>query len=77
MILIFMLNKLSRSDRVDKVQETEAFLTIKDHHEIFPHTVSFRLINPSKSDTKKISKSLLNTINKNILKQANGKKQRK
>ena len=77
MILIFMLNKLPRSDRVDKVQETEAFLTIRDHHEIFTHTISFRLINPSKSDTKKISKSLLNTINKNILKQANGKKQRK
>ena len=43
-----MLNKLPRSDRVDKVQETEAFLTIRDHHEIFPHTISFRLINPSK-----------------------------
>ena len=71
-----MLNKLPRSDRVDKVQETEASLTIRDHHEIFPHTISFRLINSSKSDTKKISKSLLNTINKNILKQANGKKQR-
>ena len=53
------------------MQETEAFLTIKDHKEGFPHTLSFRLINPSKSDIGKISKSLLDTINKNIIKQSN------
>ena len=45
------------------MQETEAFLTIKDHNEGFPHTLSFRLINPSKSDIREISKSLLDTIN--------------
>ena len=53
------------------MQETEAFLTIKDHNEGFPHTLSFRLINPSKSDIEKISKSLLDTINENILKRTN------
>ena len=56
---------------VEKMQETKAFLTIKDHKEGFPHTLSFRLINPSKSDIGKISKSLLDSINENILKQTN------
>ena len=64
-------HKLEIDDRVEKMQETEAFLTIKDHKEGFPHTLSFRLINPSKSDIGKISKSLLDTINENILKQTN------
>ena len=53
------------------MQETEALLTIKNHKEGFPHTLSFRLINLSKSDIGKISKSLLDTINENILKQTN------
>ena len=42
---------------VEKMQETKAFLTIKDHKEGSPHTLSFRLINPSKSDIGKIGKS--------------------
>ena len=50
------------------MQETEAFLTIKDHKEGFSHTLSFRLTNPSKSDIGEITKSLLDTINENILK---------
>ena len=53
------------------MQETEVFLTIRDHKEGFPHTLSFRLIDLSKSDIGKISKSLLDTINENILKQTN------
>ena len=56
---------------VEKTQETEAFLSIKDHKEGFTHTVSFCLINPSKSDIGKISKSLLDTMKENILKQTN------
>ena len=63
--------KLEIHDRVEKMQETEAFLTIKGHKEGFPHTRSFRLINPSKSDIEKISKSLLDTTNENILKRTN------
>ena len=53
------------------MQEAEAFLTVKDQKESFPHTLSYRLINPSKSDIGKISQSLLDTINANILKQTN------
>ena len=53
------------------MQEAEAFLTIKDRKEGFTHTLSFRLINPSKSDIGKINKYLLDSINGNILKQTN------
>ena len=60
--------QLKIDDRVEKMQETEAFLTIKDHKEGFPHTLSFHRINASKSEIGKIIKSLLDTINENILK---------
>ena len=63
--------KLEMDERVEKMQETEAFLTIKDHKEGFSHTLSFCLMNSSKSDIGKISKSLLDTINENILKETN------
>ena len=65
------MQKLEIDDRVEKIKEIEAFLTIKDHKEGFPHSLSFRLINPSKSDIGKTSKFLLDTINENILKQTN------
>ena len=41
------------------MQETEAFITVKDHKENFPHTLSFTLINPSISDIGKISKTVI------------------
>ena len=56
---------------VEKMQETEAILAIKNNKEVFPHTLSFRLINPSKLDIRKINKSLLDTINENVLKPTN------
>ena len=61
MILILPLKKIADKlkiyDGVKKIQETEEFLTIKDHKEVLPHTLSFCLLNPSKSDIGKISKS--------------------
>ena len=75
MILILPLKKIADKlkiyDGVKKIQETEEFLTIKDHKEVLPHTLSFRLLNPSKSDIGKISKSLLDAMNENILKYSN------
>ena len=44
--------------------ETEAYITVKDHQEGFPHKLSFRLLNPSISDIGKISKNILDRINK-------------
>ena len=53
--------------RIEKMEETEAYITVKDHKEGFPHKLSFRLINPSKFDKGKISKNLLDNINKILI----------
>ena len=58
--------KLAIDDRVQRMQENEAFITLKDHKEGFPHRLSFRLINPTKSEIGKISKTLLDKINVSI-----------
>ena len=68
--------ELSIDDRVEKLLETEACITIKDHKEGFPHKLSFRLLNPSKSDIGNISKKILDRINKLLIPlhmQTNGK----
>ena len=59
--------KLSIADRVEVMQETEAYITIKDHKDEFPNKMLCRLINPSKPNIGKISKTILDTINKNIV----------
>ena len=55
--------KLPISDRKDKIQETEAYITIKDHKKYFPNKISCLLINPSKCSVGKISKVVLDKIN--------------
>ena len=59
--------KLKLHDRIQQFQETEAFILVKDHKEGFPNSPSFRLINPSKSEIGKISKHILDKINKSLL----------
>ena len=49
------------------IKETEAFISLKDHKEGFPNSPSFRLINPWKSGIGKISKHILDKINKSLL----------
>ena len=49
------------------MQENKTFITIKDHKEGFPHHVSCRLSNPSKTNIGKISKVLLDKINSAVL----------
>ena len=44
---------LDLDNRIEKMQERESYITIKDHKD-FPHKISCHLINPSKSDTGKI-----------------------
>ena len=61
--------KLPISDRIEKIQETEAYITIKDHKESFPNKIPCHLINPSKSSVGKISKVILDKINNNIQKE--------
>ena len=54
--------KLPISNRINKMQEIEAYITIKDHKEDFPNKISCRFINPSKSSIGKISKMILDKI---------------
>ena len=58
--------KLSIADRVEIMQEM-AYITIKDHKDEFPNKIQCRLINLSKSNIGKISKAILDTINKNVV----------
>ena len=48
------------------MQETEAYIKIKDHKEEFPNKISCRLINPSKSSIEKISRDILDKINQQL-----------
>ena len=53
---------------MEKVQEGQCYISVKDHKEDFPHKISFRLINPSKwEDIGKISKIILDKINSNAV----------
>ena len=58
---------LSVDDRVQKMEETEAYITVKDHKDEFPNKIPCRLINPSKSYLGKISKVILDKINQSIV----------
>ena len=57
---------LDLEDRIEKMQESESYITVKDHKEDFSHRLSCRLINPSKSDIGKISKYVLDKINQKL-----------
>ena len=58
---------LELEDRMEQLQTSEAFITVKDHKESFNVSPSFRLINPSKTDIGRVSKQLLDDINKELL----------
>ena len=52
---------------MELMEESEAYITVKDHKEDFPQKPSFRLINPSHSELGKVSKRILDNINKHII----------
>ena len=54
-------------DRIKKIQDSEAYITVKDHKKRFPNNPSFGLINPSKSDIGRISKKVLDKINQKVI----------
>ena len=58
--------KLNLSDRVQVLEESPAFITIKDHKPNFPNKITCRLLNPCKSNIGKISKQHLEMINNEI-----------
>ena len=58
-----IVTKMGIEDRVERVSDGNAYITVKDHEEKFPEKPSF-IINPSKSEFKKISKIILDKVNK-------------
>ena len=60
-------SKLKFDDRVQKLDENEAYVTIRDHKEGLPDKISCRLINPSKADIGNISKQILDRVSNTIL----------
>ena len=58
--------KLKIADRMECMDESEAYITIKDHKKNFPEKPRFRLINPSTSNMGKVSNHIFDQINQNI-----------
>ena len=56
------------SDRIECLTKTSAFITLKDHKDNFQSSLHCRLINPSKSELGKVSKSILENINQHLVK---------
>ena len=61
-----IVDKLLISHTVDQLQKHDAHITVKDKKERFPQNPSFRLINPLKSDIRRVSKTILDEMNKEI-----------
>ena len=58
--------ELELDDRIEGIAKKTAYLTIKDHKPDFPARLKFRLINPCKSNMGKISKFILDRVNKEV-----------
>ena len=52
--------------RMQTNEDNNCFISLKDHKENFQNNPTIRLINPAKNELGKISKVILNNINKNI-----------
>ena len=55
-------------DRIEYMAKAPAYITLKDHKDNFRSAHPCRLINPCKSKIGKINKSILENINRNLLK---------
>ena len=59
--------KLSIDDRVQRMEELDSYITVKDHKDEFSHKIPMLLINLSKSNQGKSSKVILNKINQHLV----------
>ena len=57
-------NKKNILDRIQVNGKEECFITLKDHKPNFENNVAARLINPAKNEIGRISKVILENINK-------------
>lgn len=61
-----IVTELKLEDKVERMSEQPAFITLKDHKENFHNNPKCRLINPAKSEIGKISKFHLDKINNEL-----------
>ena len=54
------------STHFSKLQQQEAFITLKDHKKDIPNKIKFRLINTTKTNVAKVTKRILKKINDQI-----------
>ena len=66
-----LIRSNSIKGKVPKFEESDAFISIKDHKDQFPTSIPCRLINPAKTHIGKISKLILDKINQQIRVKAN------
>ena len=59
------------SDRIKRLAQTLAYITLKDHKENFRSNPSCRLINPSKTELRRNSKIIIDRINNELLSKSN------
>ena len=57
---------LKLHDRMEAYAQKEAFMTFKDHKDDFVNRPQCRLINPAKTEIGKVSKTILEGINKQV-----------
>ncbi len=62
-----IVQKLNLDHRVRTTAQRDAFITLKDHKPNFANNPTCRLINPTKSEIGKISKQILDRVNKKII----------
>lgn len=62
-----MAQSLEIDDRVETIASRTPYITLKDHKENFRNNPQCRLINPTKSELGKVSKIILERINKKLL----------
>lgn len=60
---------LDLSDRINTAAKRQAFMTLKDHKPNFVNNPTCRLINPTKSEIRRISKQIFNRIKTKIINQ--------
>ena len=63
--------ELKIEDRVSAITTKDSYLLLKDHKNNFQNSLPTRLINPSKTEVGKISKNILERINKEVRKCTN------
>ena len=58
--------KLELDNRIECLAKSTALMLLRDHKPNFQSSLPCRLINPSKSNIGKISKSILDKVNQNL-----------